>query len=137
MNSPDAPVGIIDPYDVGYLAARLLSQDDPSTHNRAKYVLNGPEDITGEGIVELIEGYIGTKVEHVVFKDTSFIEQMAEEATDSKHLILSIKEAPVTAWEGKCTSSTTSKEIFDIAAPKSTPSEVLKMLLAGMDWGKR
>lgn len=43
------------PYDVGVSAGHLLSQDDPNVHNKAKYVLNGPEDITGEQIVGMVE----------------------------------------------------------------------------------
>jgi hypothetical protein len=42
---------------------------------------------------------------------------------------LSIKHAPETAWEGKCTASTTSKEVLELAAPKRTPADVLKTLL--------
>jgi hypothetical protein len=48
MASKDAPVGIIDPYDVGVFAAHLLSQEDPTVHNKARYVLYGPEDITAK-----------------------------------------------------------------------------------------
>ena len=55
MGSPDAPVGIIDPDDVGVFVARLLYEEDPSVYNKAKYILNGPEDITGEQIVKMVE----------------------------------------------------------------------------------
>ena len=127
--APDAPVGIIDPHDVGNVAAHLLFQDDPTIHNNAKYVLNGPEDITGKQIVEMAERYIGTKVENVSYKDVSFIDHMAAATQESKNVILSIKYAPATAWEGKCTASTTSKEILEFAAPKRTPADVLRTLL--------
>lgn len=129
MASTDAPVGIIDPYDVGVLAAHLLSQEDPAVHNNAKYVLNGPEDITGSQIVKMVEQYIGAQVENVSYKDMSFVDHMAAATQGSKNVILSIKHAPETAWEGKCTASTTSKEILELAAPKRTPAEVLKTLL--------
>jgi uncharacterized protein YbjT (DUF2867 family) len=129
LASEDAPVGIIDPGEVGIIAASLLIQEDPTVHNHDKYVLNGPEDITGKQIVKMIEEYIGEKVQNVSYKDTSFIDQMAAGTQESKNVILSIKFAPETAWEGKCTSSTTSKEILELAAPKRTPADVLRTLL--------
>ncbi|KAL2133722.1 hypothetical protein VTI74DRAFT_1848 [Chaetomium olivicolor] len=127
MASPDAPVGIIDPDDVGAFAAHLLVQENPSVHNKAKYVLNGPEDITGEQIVKMVEQRIGTRVESVSYKDMSFVEDMV--TGQSRNVILSIKHGPETAWEGKRTASTTSKEVLVLAAPTRTPADVLKALL--------
>ncbi|KAH7385925.1 NmrA-like family protein [Pyrenochaeta sp. MPI-SDFR-AT-0127] len=129
MASPDAPVGIIDPHDVGIVAAHLLLQGDPTAHNKAKYVLNGPEDITGNQIVKLVEEHIGAKVENVIYKDLSFIEQMAAASKQSTNVILSLKYALDTAWEGMCTASTTSKEILDLAAPKQTPADAFRQML--------
>ncbi|KAH7378022.1 hypothetical protein BKA64DRAFT_736714 [Cadophora sp. MPI-SDFR-AT-0126] len=129
MGSENAPVGILDPEEVGVFAAHLLSQQDVSEHNKAKYVLNGPEDISGAQIVKLVEEYIGTKVEDVSYADMTFIDGMAESAEGSKTLILSIKHAPDVANQGKCTASTTSKNVLKIAAPSRTPREVLKTLL--------
>lgn len=135
MGSKDAPVGIIDPDEVGVFAAHLLSQDDTAAHNKAKYVLNGPEDITGQQIVEMVEQHIGTQVMEVSYKDVWFIDMLYEykfAATgQSKNVILSIKNAPETAWEGKCSASTTSPEVLELAAPKRTPADVLKTLLEG------
>ncbi|PQE20131.1 hypothetical protein CJF30_00001456 [Rutstroemia sp. NJR-2017a BBW] len=131
MASEDAPVGVIDPDEVGVFAAQLLLQEDTAAHNKARYVLNGPEDITGKQIVELVEQYIGTKVENVTYKDTSFIDEWAAATPQSKSLILSIKHAPVTAWEGKASASTTSKEVLELAAPKHTCAEIFKTMLEG------
>ncbi len=129
--SRDAPVGIIDPDDVGTLAAHLLAEKDPTRHNNARYVLNGPEDITGHQIVKMIEDHIGTQVEDVRYEDTSFVDQWAAQTPESKNVILSIRYAPETAWAGECTASTTSKEILELAAPKRTPAEVFTALLEG------
>lgn len=133
LASKDAPVGVIDSSEVGVFAAHLLSQEDPSIHNKAKYVLNGPEDVTGQHVVDLVEQYIGTKVEKVSYQDTSFVDQIWEyqyaATNQSKNVILSVKHALVTSWEGKCSISTTSKEVLEIAAPKITVAEVLKGLL--------
>ncbi|PKX93483.1 NmrA-like family protein [Aspergillus novofumigatus IBT 16806] len=133
MLSEDAPVGIIDPDEVGVIAAYLLSQDDTSVHNKAKYILNGPEDITGKQIVNMIEKNIGVPVKDVTYKDVSFIDSLYEyqyaATKESKNVIYSIKRAPETAWDGKCSASTTSKEVLDLAAPKRTPADVLESLL--------
>ncbi|KAH6952329.1 hypothetical protein BKA56DRAFT_605774 [Ilyonectria sp. MPI-CAGE-AT-0026] len=125
----DAPVGIIDPHEVGVFAARLLLEDDVTPHNGAKYVLNGPEDITGRQIVALVEQEISTKVEEVHFKDQSFLEYMAAQSRESRSVILSIRHAGETGWEGKCTASTTSKEVLQIAAPKNAPAGQFKIML--------
>ncbi|OAA71824.1 NAD(P)-binding domain protein [Akanthomyces lecanii RCEF 1005] len=129
MASEDAPVGIIDSNDVGVFAAHLLTADDVAPHNKAKYVLNGPDDITGRQIVALVEKHIGIKVEDVRFKDLSFVDQMAAQAQVSKSVVMSIKFALETAWEGKCGASTTSKKVIQLAAPKRMPTEVFKTML--------
>ncbi|KAJ5953767.1 NmrA-like family protein [Penicillium viridicatum] len=130
--SKDAPVGIIDPDEVGLIAAHLLSQEDTSVHNKAKYVLNGPEDITGKQIVDMIEQYIGAPVKDVSYKDVSFIDMLYEHqyaGKESKNIIYTIKRAAETGWEGKCSISTTSEEILELAAPKRSPVDTLKTLL--------
>ncbi|CAG8157768.1 unnamed protein product [Penicillium nalgiovense] len=130
--SKDAPVGIIDPDEVGVIAAHLLSQDDTSVHDKAKYVLNGPEDITGKQIVDMIEQHIGAPVKDVSYKDVSFIDMLYEHqyaGKQSKNIIYTTKWALETAWEGKCSTSTTSEEILELAAPKRSPADTLKTLL--------
>jgi uncharacterized protein YbjT (DUF2867 family) len=127
--SPDAPVGIIHPDDVGVVAATLLCQETPTPHNKARYVLNGPEDITGEQIVKLVEKYIGTRVESVVYKDMSFVDHWAAASSESKSIVLSIKHAMETSWEGKASVATTSKPVLELAPPTRTPAGALKALL--------
>lgn len=129
--SQDTPVGIVDGYEVGVFAAHLLSQENVTVHNNAKYVMNGPEDITGEQVVKLVERHIGTKVQSVSYKDLSFLDSMANSAPEGdRHLISSMRNAAVTAWEGKCTASTTSKQVLALAAPTQTPAEALETMLA-------
>lgn len=125
----DAPVGCVHPDEVGRFAAALLSQEDYSVHNKAKYVLNGPEDITGKQIVKLVEQSIGTPVEDVKFRDMTFIDTWAASVKENKSLILSIKHAAVTAWNGECSTATTSKEVKELAAPQITPAGWLKTAL--------
>lgn len=54
MASEARSVGIVDPFEVRVFAARLLAEGDPTLHNWAKYVLNGPEDITGRQTVSMV-----------------------------------------------------------------------------------
>ena len=129
MASADGPVGVIDPHDVGVFAAHLLLQEDTSAHNKRRYVLNGPEDITGDEVVAMVEKHIGAKVEDVKFKDLSFVDDMVAASNQAKNVIGSIKRAPDSAWNGEAKADTTSKEVLDIAAPKRTPADVMAMLL--------
>ncbi|XEV05053.1 hypothetical protein FSHL1_010340 [Fusarium sambucinum] len=133
MNAENAPFAPVDLAEVGAFAARLLAADDPSRHNGAKYVLNGPEDITGRRLVEMIEERIGTKVNDVNFQDLSFIDGLVASGFggpgESKTVLSSIKYAVSTMWEGKCAANTTSKEVLDLGAPKRTPGETLDFLL--------
>ncbi|KAL4864849.1 hypothetical protein BDV12DRAFT_200665 [Aspergillus spectabilis] len=129
LAAEDAPVGIIDPAEVGVFAAHLLALDDFSPHDKAKYILNGPEDITRRQIVGLIEGYIGTKVENVIYRDMSFVDAWAPVGQPGRNITLTVKHSLLPAHEGKLTASTTSKEVLEIAAPKRTPADVLKYLL--------
>lgn len=127
--SADVPNAPVDPDEVGIIAAHLLLSDDPSRHNHAKYVVAGPEDITGEQIVQLVEERIESKVEQVTFKDMTMIDYWAAASGDIKHLILTMKHSLEVCWDGKTTAATTSKEILEIAAPTRTSADVLKTLL--------
>jgi uncharacterized protein YbjT (DUF2867 family) len=128
--SAEGPVAPIEPEEVGIVAAHLLLQEDTAKYNQDKLVLNGPEDITGNELVKMVEKQTGAKVEDVSFKDVSFINHMAAQANGPNNIILSIKYAPVTVWEGLCTASTTSKEVLELAAPKRMPADVFAALLA-------
>lgn len=71
------------------------------------------------------------QVQDVHYKDTSIIKQMVANNTESRNVLLSIQHTPETAWAGKCTASTTSREVLEIAAPKSTLADIFKALLEG------
>ncbi|KAM0438485.1 hypothetical protein ACHAPT_001234 [Fusarium lateritium] len=129
MADKDAPVGAIDPDDIGAIAAHLLAEEDPSRHNKAKYVLNGPEDITGQQIVEMVERSIGTKVDNIIYKDISHVEFLLEAMQGPKNIIKSVEHALELVWEGKCSASTTSKEILELGLLKTTPAEVFSVLI--------
>lgn len=128
MINADTPTALVDPYDVGVTAAHLLAQEDTAKHNKARYVVNGPEDTTGEQVKKLVEQYIGEPVKDVKYKDMSFIEPWAESAP-SPNLIRSVYHAPVTSWEGKAKAETTSPEIMELYPAKRTVADVLKSMV--------
>ena len=126
----DAPVGVIASNDVGIFAATLMLQDDLSTHNKRKYVLNGPEDITGDQIVKEIEARIGAKVQEVRFKSYDFLEDFVmAQPHQSRNVITSVKHAMENAWLGLASTKTTSKEVLELAPPTETLADYLDVAL--------
>lgn len=128
MASKDGIVGAVHPGDVGRLAATLLIVGDPSAHNQARYVVNGPQDITGSQLVEMVEREIGAQVEEVRYKDISYVYAAAEASPESRSLILSKQHALEAVWAGM-SCSTTSPEVSSLCAPIITPSETFNSLL--------
>jgi len=125
----NTPTGVVHPDDVGNFAAHLLLQDDTAALNKRKYVLNGPQDVTGAQIVRLVEEAIGAQLEDVSFKDVSFVDGMVAQVEEGKGLIRSIRYAPETTWEGKASASTTSKEVLELAPPTRTIDDAWKEAL--------
>ncbi|KAH6970462.1 hypothetical protein BKA56DRAFT_496946, partial [Ilyonectria sp. MPI-CAGE-AT-0026] len=97
----------------------------PTPHNHARYVLSGPEDVTGKRIVEPVEEYTGVKVERAEFKVTSWLEDLVEAGVYPEKLP-SILAGFEPLWQGKCTLAGTLKELMELAAPSSTPTDALK-----------
>ncbi|RMY72245.1 hypothetical protein D0863_04648 [Hortaea werneckii] len=110
----DTPTGLVDPHDPG-----------------KRYVVNGPEDITGEQVTKLVEHYLGEPVKDTRYADLSMIDDYAGQYPGSKNLIRSVQYAPVTSWEGKAKAETTSKEVLELYAPKRTVSDVLGQMIDG------
>lgn len=131
MADETAPVAVIDPSDVGELAAHLLAQDDIDSRNQGRLCINGPENITGKQIVDILGEQIGEKVEKVKFKDMSFLDALRQNGDLTELAIRSIALAPVLSWEGKCSVETmpTSRAVMDLAPPQRKASQVLKQML--------
>jgi len=124
------PMGMVDAAEVGVLAAHLLVSDDTSAYNQARLVINGPEDISGQDVVALVESHTGRKVEDVKYRDLTMIHQWADAAPEgSKNVIRSLTHGLVTGWEGKCKASTTSAEVLRLAPPKMTAEKYLAQML--------
>jgi uncharacterized protein YbjT (DUF2867 family) len=91
-NLPEtAAVAMVDPEDVGNLGAHLLALDDPTPHGRAKYVVSGPQDLTGRALLALVEKYAGTKVARVGFEDVSCIDELGKSGGYPETVLASIR----------------------------------------------
>jgi len=126
----DAAVAMIDPEDVGNIGAHLLALEDPTPHSHAKYVISGPEDVTGKRIVELVELYAGVKVQKTEFKATSWLGDLVKAGYPEK-VLPSILAGCDPLWQGKCSfaATPTSKEVMELAPPKRTVLDALKAMV--------
>ncbi|KAG1316305.1 hypothetical protein G6F62_013594 [Rhizopus arrhizus] len=127
----DVPVGVIDPEEVGKIGAHLLALDDPTPHNRARYILSGPEDITGRRLVETVEQYAGVKVQDVEYKDVSWVKHLNTAGGCPEKYFPSFFASCEVLWQDKCSLSATptSKEIIELSPPKHTIADVLKAIM--------
>ncbi|CAO3693511.1 hypothetical protein G6F70_003618 [Rhizopus microsporus] len=131
MLAADTPVALINPEDVGKVGAHLLALDDPTPHNQAKYVLNGPEDITGKQIVEAVEQYAGVKAQDVKYESIGFLNDLFTADVYPKTFLSSFLAGCGYLWRGECSTSnsTTSKEIIELAPPKLTLADTFKAMM--------
>jgi uncharacterized protein YbjT (DUF2867 family) len=129
--SADTAVAMIDPEDVGNIGAHLLALEDPTPHNHARYVLSGPEDVTGKDIVELVEQYAGVKIQKVEFKSTSWLDDLVKAGVFPEKVLPSILAGCEPLWQGKCSlaGTPTNNEIMELTPPKRTVAEALKAML--------
>lgn len=128
----DVPIAFINPDDIGNITARLLAIEDPTPYNQARYAISGPQDVTGKQIVEAVEQIAGTKVHDVVYKDRHILDQLEATGDYPVKVLSSILDGMTMSWNGlfSLAESPTSKEIIEIAAPKSTIADALKKMLA-------
>ena len=127
----DAAVAMIDPEDVGNVGEHLLALEDPTPHNHAKYVLSGPQDVTGKGIVELVGQATGIKVQKAEFEVTSWLGDLVKAGVYPEKALPSILAGCEPLWQGKCSlaGTPTSKEVMELAPPKCTVVDALKAMM--------
>jgi uncharacterized protein YbjT (DUF2867 family) len=127
----DAAVAMIDPEDVGNVGAYLLALEDTTPHNHAKYVLSGPEDVTGQSIARLVEQHAGVRVEKTEFEVTSWLGDLVKAGVYQEKFLPSILAGCDALWQGKCSlaGTPTSKEIMELAPPKRTVADALNAML--------
>ena len=130
----DSPNALIDSYDVGVFAAHLLATEETDKHNKAKYVLTGPENVAGEDIVKLVEGHIGEPLRDVKYKDFSVIDAWAESMPEQRTLIKAIGRAGGAIWGGSAL-ETRSEEVAAVYTPSRTAEQVFEEMVKGVGSG--
>lgn len=127
------PLATIDATEVGNIAGLLLLHLDVSKHSRKKYVLVGPTDITGKEAVQLLEKHAGTKVDDVVFRDTSFVEAL-KGTSYPQNVIPSLALAPRAGYDGSLSvkGSPTSPEVLEFYTLKVGAYEAYDEALAAV-----
>jgi uncharacterized protein YbjT (DUF2867 family) len=110
----------------------LLALEDPSPHDHARYVLSGPEDITGNQVVDLIGFIIGTKFEKAIFNDTNLIYYLVQVGVIPEKRLPSLIASLQSVWQGNNSNAVTptSPQVLKLAPPKRTVTDTLKAMLA-------
>lgn len=126
----DLPGAWIEPDDVGKIAGKLLALADPSAHASQKYIINGPEDVTGKELVAEIERLTGSKVDDVAFNDRAFIDGFRAAGMPEK-IISSLHKAVDMLQAGAALSNVepTAQAIMDLMPPTTTVRESLLYLV--------
>ncbi|CAK9188795.1 unnamed protein product [Sphagnum troendelagicum] len=123
-----APVALIDPEDVGEAAAKLLALNDPSPHYEKKYNLSGPEDVTGNDVVSILEQITHRKIEGDYKNLAPFIalrEQGGYPESTWDSLEYGINKI---LWTGvsRLANTPTSPELLLLSPPHSTVKEFIQ-----------
>jgi uncharacterized protein YbjT (DUF2867 family) len=129
----EAPIALIDPIDIGNVAAQLLALDIDASkqHHGQRYIMNGPENVNGRDIVDEVERITGTILDEVEFRDLSFLDYVVEQGLIEKRLAPSLGAGVRRLWSGIASkeSPPTSKAVIDLAAPQTTFQQTLAALL--------
>jgi uncharacterized protein YbjT (DUF2867 family) len=134
MLDGDAGVAVVDPYEVGICAAKLLLEENTSAHNSQKYVVVGPSDLSGKGVQALLEKHSGVKITDTRHRDQSGLEQMMRSSGMSDNLVDSILFAPETSNLGLCSveQDPTSPALAKLYQPKNGALDAIDKALAAM-----
>lgn len=123
------PHAVIDPAEIGAFAAHLLVTDDPAA-TKSHYTIHGPKDITGRQVVDLVERYVGSKVDKVTYRDMSGLDAWVEASPpDQKPYIATVRHSFTAALDSAMVASATSPEVLKLAPPKRGPEEILEELV--------
>ena len=120
----------VDSEEVGALAGTLLllPEGEVEKYSRRKLVINGPEDITGKEIREIVEEALGEKVKEVGYRNMDWIEDyhIPEKFGGTRSVVLSMRHAVQICWDEKCMAEHTSQEVRELAMPKRGAKMVLR-----------
>lgn len=121
---PDSKIALVDPRDVGDIAATLAVADDPSVHHGLKLDISGPEAVSTSEIAVLYTESLGRPIQAVTCPTTDWIagavqgglpEWLAEAVTHNFPL-----------WDEGKLAIPSSPQVLSLAAPKRTMAEWVK-----------
>jgi hypothetical protein len=125
---------VVDSDEVGIIAGKLLALEDVSKHASQRYVIVGPEDITGKQYKGLLEKHAKTTISDVSYRDMSFVEGLKGQGVFPDRLIDSLKNAPNTTFSGGASvkATPTSPEVMELYAPRNSAVKGIDEALAAM-----
>ncbi|KAF9546855.1 hypothetical protein EC957_009307 [Mortierella hygrophila] len=126
----DVPIALIDPVDVGRAAAALLALPDPSPHNRKRYVLSGPADVTGRDIADIVGREAGVPVAETKFQYQDWLEGLASQGY-GESAVGSIRTGIEMVWDGRSglECAPTAGEMLGLCPPRVGVAESLRAAL--------
>lgn len=129
----DHPTALIDPYEVGVIAAHLLASEDITPHASKKYTVVGPQDVAGKDLLKILEKHADTTIDQVNYRDLSYLEFLKQSGYP-EYLIPSLATATSFGYEGACSlkGSPTSPEVLALYAPKNGGLDAIDAALAAM-----
>jgi uncharacterized protein YbjT (DUF2867 family) len=125
---------IVDPEEVGIVAGKLLAQEDIAKHASQKYVVVGPEDITGKQYKEMLEKHAGAPITDVSYRDTSFIDGLKGQGVYPDRLLESLRNAPVSTFDGRASikATPTSASVKELYAPRNSAYKAIDEALSAL-----
>lgn len=131
----DVPVAVVDPIEVGIIAARLLvSEDYATTHAGKRYTIVGPEDLTGRKMVKILEKHARTTVDNVTYRDLSWLDSNMGMFGFPRYLLHSLASVPPNGINGNCSlkGSPTSPEVLKVYKPQNGALQAIDAALASV-----
>lgn len=121
---PDAKAAIIDPRDVGDIAAQLLLASDPSAHHGLKLDISGPEQVSLSQIAALYTEVLCRPIHMVKCPVSDWI--AAAIASGFEDWMAEAVSHNFTKWEDGTLCFPTSPEALALAAPHRTMAQWVK-----------
>ena len=128
MLKEDTPVALVDPAEVGAVAANLLALSNPSSHFSRIYCVSGPEDVTGRQVVQLLQARLGNEIkvecgsaklfeDAIKSSDCGYPAKVHEALLSGRHSM----------WGGQASleAAPTNVEVLELAPPRMTVAHFL------------
>lgn len=122
--NPDAKIPLVDPRDVGDIAAKLVVAEDPSVHHGLKLDVSGPEAVSTSQMSALYTESLGRPIQAVTCPAAAWVagavqgglpEWLAEAITNNFPL-----------WDEGKLAFPSSPQVLSLAAPRRTMAEWVK-----------